>query len=347
MKGKWFRKWFQKWLQIIIALVVVGGGLYLAVRGMDYAEIAEAFRQARWGWMGIAALLVLVSLVLRAQRWRILLGRTVSLPDAFGLMNIGYLVSNILPLRLGDPAKAVAASLRSPITAMAALSTVVVERILDMLTVVFLMLVTLPFIVAGDLQDYLTAGWISGGLALGMLVVLVLVARFPDALEQLAERILTALHIPGADRWLELLHNLLLGLEPLRSPREGLQLVLWSLAHWGSVALYFQLALRAFVAAPPPLAGAVVTWAAALGMILPAPGGIGAYHKAVQSALTLAFGVLGETALAYATAIHAVSYLTGVMLGTGALLIWGLSLKSVISQAQGLGNETETVSPSA
>jgi hypothetical protein len=321
---------------------------------MDYAEIAAAFRRARWGWMGIAALVVLVSLVLRAQRWRVLLGRVVSLPDAFGLMNIGYLVSNILPMRLGDPAKAVAASLRSPITAMAALSTVVVERILDMLTVVFLMLVTLPFIVAGDLQDYLTAGWVSGGLALGMLIALVLVARFPDAVEQLAERILTALHIPGTERWLELLHNLLLGLQPLRSPREGAQLVFWSLAHWGSVVLYFQLALRAFVETPPTLGGTVVTWAAALGMILPAPGGIGAYHKAVQSALSLAFGIPGETALAYATAIHAISYLTAVALGAGALLIWGLSLKSVISRAQGLETaadeepaETETAEATA
>ncbi len=324
----------RKWLQIMLSLAVVGGGLYLALRDMDFERVLAAFRQAHWLWMGPAELMVLVSLLLRAHRWRILLDYAVSLPEAFGLMNIGYLVSNILPLRLGDPAKAVAASLRGPISPLAALSTVVIERVLDMLTIVLLMLVTLPFIVAGDLKDYLLAGLASGGLALTLLVAAVLVARYPEKVEELARRLLTALHFPTPERWLEILHHLLAGLAPLRSPRQGAQLIFWSLAHWGTVIVSFQLALRAFVRTPPPLGGAVATWAAALGMILPAPGGIGAYHTAVQRSLTLAFGLPGETTLAYAFAIHAVGYLSGALLGAGALLIWGVSFKELVTRAQ-------------
>ena len=326
----------RKWLQISLSLVVVGGGLYLALRDMDFKRVLAAFEQAHWIWMGPAALVVLVSLLLRAQRWRILLSDAVSLPTAFGLMNIGYLVSNILPLRLGDPAKAVAASLRGPISPLAALSTVVIERVLDMLTVVLLLLITLPFVMAGELGDYLWAGLVSGGLALMLLTAAVLIARYPEQVEALARRLLTLLHFPSPEKWLEVLHNLLAGLAPLRSPRKGTQLIFWSLAHWGTVIVYFQLALRAFVATPPPLGGAVATWAAALGMILPAPGGIGAYHTAVQRSLSLAFGLPGETTLAYAFAIHAVSYLSSALLGAGALLTWGLSFKELVTQAQGV-----------
>ncbi len=324
----------RKWLQILLSLVVVAGGLYLALRDMNFERVLAAFRQAHWLWMGPAALLVWVSLLLRAQRWRILLDYAVSLPEAFGLMNIGYLVSNILPLRLGDPAKAVAASLRGPISPLAALSTVVIERVLDMLTIMLLLLGTLPFIVAGDLGDYLLAGLASGGLALTLLAAAVLVARYPKKMEEFAGRLLTAGRFPTPERWLEVLRQLLAGLAPLSSPRQGAQLVFWSLVHWGTVVIYFQLALRAFVRTPPLLGGAVATWAAALGMILPAPGGIGAYHTAVQRSLALAFGLPAETTLAYAFAVHAVSYLSGALWGAGALLIWGVSFKELITRAQ-------------
>ena len=117
--------------QVILTLLLSAAALYVALRGISFADVGEALAQVDWGGMIIALVLILGTLVIRAQRWRVLLGRTVSLPDAFGLIGIGYLISGVLPLRAGDPARAVGASLRGPISALAALSTVVVERVLD------------------------------------------------------------------------------------------------------------------------------------------------------------------------------------------------------------------------
>jgi len=325
-------------IQITLAVLIAGGGLALALRGLDFAAVTEALRQARRGWLLVTLVLLWFVLIARAARWRLLLGCHVSLGDAFGLTNIGYLVNNLLPMRLGDAAKAVAAGLRSDgnLSPLAALSTVVVERVLDLLTIVLLMIATLPFIVAGSLDNYRTGGLLSGAVALGLCIALVLAARYPEFWEKLAGRVFVFLHLPAADRWQARVGELLEGLAPLRSLRGGVQLAGWSLVLWGLVVIGFQTLLYAFLPAPPALAGAVITWAAALGMMFPAPGGIGPYHAAVIQALTRVFDVPLAQAQAYAFVAHALSYLLGVILGAAALLRWGLSFRQVVRQAQTL-----------
>lgn len=303
---------------------------------MDLSRLIGAFRAAAWGWLVPSALLIVLSLLIRAQRWRILLNHRLSLSDAFWLTNIGYLVNNLLPLRLGEAAKAVVAGWRGSLSPFAVLSTVVIERVLDLLTVVLLMLLTLPFIVHADLGEYVSWGWVSGGLGLGAIAGLALLARFPALAERPTAWLLARLRFPRPERLLNPLHQLLEGLAPLRSLRQGGQIAFWSLLNWASVALYFQTALYAFTPTPSAIAGPVATWAAALGMLLPAPGGIGTYHTAVIQALTLAFDFAPETAGAYAFVTHALAYVIDVSLGAGALLAWGLSFKQVIDGAQAL-----------
>jgi hypothetical protein len=331
-------------VQIILAILVAAGGLYLALGNVKLDAVAAELQEAQWGWIALTVLLVLLTLVIRAQRWRILLGRQHSLPDTFGLIGIGYLISGILPLRLGDPARAVAASLRGPVTAVGALSTVIVERALDMLLVVLMLLVTLPFVtgIQGYLETTTVGGglssdlvlMLSGGLSLVLLVSFALVAFFPGRVEALVVRLLTRVGIVDPEPWVRPLRSLLEGLAPLRSPREGLAIILWSLLLWLVTGAYFTVGLRAFTPDAGFLQGTVATWASAFGMIFPAPGGIGAFHYAVTQSLNLGFALPEETALAYATVLHGVAYVMGIVVGALALVIWGMSLSELGRRSQ-------------
>ncbi len=343
-------------VRIAVAIGVAVIGLYLALQGVNFKDVAHALRHANWAWIVIAELLVLVTLVVRAQRWRIFLGRKLSLRDTFGLIGIGYLVSGVVPLRAGDPARAIAASLRGSVSVMGALSTVVVERTLDMLIIVMILLVTLPFV--PGLQAYLTTGQagdglsfsllliLSGVLSLGVLLTLMLMALFPRQIEVLAQRVLELFHIPNPERWLRPVQNILEGLAVLRSPAEGVRIVLWSLVLWVTSAAYFAAALHAFrtsfstngldsSAFMVLLMGTVAMWASAFGMVFPAPGGIGSFHYAVRQALVLGFGFSEDIAFTYAVVVHALSYLLSILVGTGTLLLWGLSFKQLMSSKQG------------
>ncbi|HOT90931.1 MAG TPA: lysylphosphatidylglycerol synthase transmembrane domain-containing protein [Anaerolineae bacterium] len=335
-------------LQIIVTLILSALALYVALRGVNFSEVGAALQQVHLGWLLLTFVLILVTLVIRAQRWRILLGRKLSLGDTFGLINIGYLVSGVLPMRAGDPARAVAAAARGPVSVIAALSTVVVERVLDMFLIVIMLVGTLPFV--PGLRAYLASGQsngvlsfqliiaLSGILALGMLIIFILVALFPQKVEALAQRILTLLHIPNPERWLKPVQHALDGLIALRSAREGATLLLWSIVLWIATPLYFWTALQACRAFLSPEAGVlkaiVTTWASAFGMVFPATGGLGSFHFAVREALFWGFNISRESGLTYAVIVHALPYLTGILLGALTLLFWGISFKSLVSNAQ-------------
>ncbi len=337
----------KRTIQIIITLILSVLALYVALRGVDFATVGYALSQVNWGWLVLTFVLVLGTLAIRAQRWRVLLGKKLGWRDAFGLINIGYLVSGVLPLRAGDPARAVGASLRGPVTTLAALSTVVVERVLDLFIMFILLLCTLPFV--PGLKTYLTAGQanaflsyqliliLSGALAFGLLGIFVLLALMPARIENFAGRVLELLHITHPDRWLNPLHHILDGFSALGSPRAGLEVILWSVALWGVTALYFTTAMQACLAFIPDsslLQGMVTMWASAFGMVFPATGGIGSFHFAVREALFWGFAVPRDMGFAYAVIVHAIPYLSGIILGTVSLLVWGISLRSLVGSAE-------------
>lgn len=333
----------RRTLQIGGTLIASGLALYVALRGVNVAQVGDALRRLDVGWLIVTEVLVLGTLMIRAQRWRILLGRKLALDDAFGLINIGYLISGVLPLRAGDPARAVGAQLRGPVSALAALSTVIVVRGLDMLLMVILLLATLPFV--PGLRDYLATGQgggglslnliliVSGVLSLGMMVLFVLLALYPQRVEDLGRWLLDKFGVTEKDRWLGPLHHLLEGFRALGSPREGVAVMLWSVILWTVTGAYFGTAMLAGWAFMPEvsvLKSAVAVWASAFGMVFPATGGLGSFHFAVREALFWGFATPRDVGFTYAVIVHALPYLTGILLGVVFLLLWGLSLKNVL-----------------
>ncbi|HIE38277.1 MAG TPA: flippase-like domain-containing protein, partial [Anaerolineae bacterium] len=155
------RRW-QLWMGLAISAVA----LVLALLGIDLPRVAETLAQADYLWLLPTALGVLVYLFARSVRWRLLLGPEVSLSRCFWVTNIGYLVSNVLPFRLGDPARAAVIGRGGSVSTAAALSTVVVERVLDMLMVVALLAGTAPLVSGAG--SAVGAGLVGGGAALAV-----------------------------------------------------------------------------------------------------------------------------------------------------------------------------------
>ncbi len=328
-----------------LTLLFSGAALYVALRGIAFTDVGAALAKVDWVWIAVTVILVFGTLVMRAARWRILLGRTLSLRDALGLIGIGYLISGVLPMRVGDPARAVGASLGGKVHPLTALSTVLVERVVDMLVIVLVLAATLPFV--PRLQGYLATEQVNGTvsfewllIAVGLIAVSKLflyigIAVAPTKVERWMRRLLTALTVPNPDRWLKPIHNLVEGFSALRSPADSLAIGLWSVSLWTTTALYFAAimwASRAFVPEASILKSLVAMWASAFGMAFPATGGIGAFHFAVREALFWGFGLTRELGFAYAVIAHALPYLMGILLGVLALVWSGMSLKTLIER---------------
>ncbi|MGD9001722.1 MAG: lysylphosphatidylglycerol synthase transmembrane domain-containing protein, partial [Anaerolineae bacterium] len=268
----------------------------------------------------------------RAYRWRILLGPRVGLGDAFSVTNIGYLISNVLPFRLGDPARAVAIGLGGKVKIGAALSTVLVERVLDMLAVVLLLAVTVPFV--GEAGWTLRAGAVGGAMGLIVLALLLSLAAYPKHGRRIVHWVLGRLPWMDQERWLGLYDDLLDGLAALRSTRGVAALSSWSAITWVFTVGHYFAMLRAFIDRPSVIEASFLTCATGLGMAIPSsPGAMGVFHSIARYALQLPFGVPAETAVVVAFASHAFQYTFMCFFGLVGLVQQNLSLGQLRSEA--------------
>ena len=301
----------QFWIGILVSLACLAAILFF----IDPAQVAIALRTAQYGYLVLAALALLVYLWLRALRWRFMLGNAkISTLRVFHLQNIGFMMTQLLPLRIGDPARAVLVGSEDNLTIGQSISTMVVERVLDMLFVVALLPFTL--IRVKVLPDWLREGALfSGYLALGVIVVVIVMANFRPKVAHLATTILD--HIPFLDtqKTVTQIDNLLAGLVTLTSWRSGAQLVILSILPWLLVVAAYQFAMRAVGLTPTLIGSAFVLCTSALSIAAPSsPGQVGVFHAAATFAVT-ALGFDQNAAASFALLYHATNFTLVVLVG--------------------------------
>ncbi|MGH7809897.1 MAG: lysylphosphatidylglycerol synthase transmembrane domain-containing protein, partial [Candidatus Binatia bacterium] len=131
--------------QTVLGVAVSALLLYLAARNVRSAEILPLLGQVNYFFLALAGACALLAIWLRAWRWRYLIpdSETMKTGNLFSATMIGFMGNNLLPLRIGDLARAYIAAKKENVTASAILATVVIERLLDvfailaMLSVIF------------------------------------------------------------------------------------------------------------------------------------------------------------------------------------------------------------------
>ena len=303
--------------------------LALAMQQVDWARTASTLRDADWLLVSLGIVAAVATIVTFSFRWRLLLSSTaeLSVNDTFAYIMIGYLANIVFPLRLGEVARAVLLGKKHRISASLVFGSVVLERTLDLLTVL-LLAVAISFAI--DIPPVIRAGMmILAGAGLVMLVALLFLSRSENRvfgwvgrLSGFAPRIL-------AERLTMLVERFAEGLSALRHGRElGLVLCLsalaWTIAGTASVSF-----IAAFHLPAPWYAGFFVLTVTNLGSAIPSsPGFIGVYHYLAVMALSVWVPDKSE-ALAYAIGTHGISVLLNILLGCACLAREGIALNGI------------------
>jgi uncharacterized protein (TIRG00374 family) len=312
--------------------------LALFFQGMNWADLGKALREARLLPLAGFALVTLGVYAARAWRWGDLLaplGR-VGFGDLFSATMVGFTSAMLIP-RAGELVRPWLISRRHPIPTSAGFATIIIERIVDMLTVLVLFAVylfALPTPAAEREGPVLFAllgmrptamAFIKAGGAVALAGVVVALA------------VLAALHAnPGrsigwmearlsrAPRWLadplgRVLHSFADGLAVLRAPLSQLARIgAESLVVWLLIALGFYLNNMAFGIELPFRTNFLLIAFLVVGVMIPTPGMVGGFHAFYRLALNGVFGI--DPARAGAAAI------TGHLLGNLPVLAFGLVL---------------------
>lgn len=298
---------------------------WLAVRQVEWTAVGRAIRGVSAGWLALGVLAFVLTHVLLAARWRILVDGRDRLPlvDAFDFVMIGALAGLVLPARLGDVARAVAAGRLGNLSASRLLGTILIERLLDVVMllafgVALSMLMPIPPVVRGGLATLLAAAAVALAVVwLGEAGPLGLVGRALVWLRGPLSR-----SLPMFARFLE-------GVAVVRERQRVPYALAAAAAAWTASAAASACHLAAFGLPVPWYAGAFVIVVINLGGIVPAPpAGLGVYHYLAM--LALAPWVSDPSAaFAYAVVAHAVSSATVAMLGSASLARKGLSVHAL------------------
>jgi len=314
---------------IVASLVVSGFFLWLALRGVELQEVGGALRRASPGYSALALLVAVVGIFTRGLRWRGLVGDRVTVPRAFYIVGVMQLM-NLLPLRLGEVARAALAA-REEVPVATTASSILVERLLDLAFVLALLGVVTPQV--EELPASVGASVrLFGVLAAVGTVGLVGLARFPGVVRGVLARLTGWFPVLERLPLEDLLTNALDGLKPLTDLRQFARAVWWTLVSWAlSYGVFYFGGLALGVDASDVFFPALGLGLAAFAVALPVTvGAVGPFQGAVIVS-GAAFGVPSVRATAVGFLVHGLtmaSYAICGFWGAGAL---GASLGSLAS----------------
>lgn len=334
------------WKQYLVGLAVSLAAIFLFLKAAPPGQMLSAMADMQLIYLLPAAAIYLVSFVFRALRWHYLMRPVadVRFRSLYAALMIGFLGNNILPAHLGEVVRAYVLGRQENVSKSATFATVVLERVYDGLTVLFLLLVVILFM---DLPEQArgdsvisgaglrAAGWLGLVLFAGLMAAL----QFLRWQRQRSLKIMAVCLTPLPQNWrgkfLDAADSFCDGLAVARARDLGF-VALYSLATWLSLGIWAWSLFPAFHLDLGPMAGILMEVVVALALLIPsAPAFVGTFHLA--AAATLGFmgadpGVSGS----YAMALWLVHFVTTTAVGLFYLWRLGLGWRALTGKARTL-----------
>ena len=314
----------RKYLKLIILFLFAAFIFWFFGRNLDWQEVSGSLRKANAFYLIAAVLIICLGYLLRAVRWQVLLEPITksSLRELFATTTVGFAAVFLIG-RMGEIVRPMWLPMRDRrVRPSAALVTLGVERLFDLASLICFFAVNLLFfsVPAGREAEFGYVKLVGNLMLVGVVVgfiALVIYQRNSHRVISWAEKITDRKIIPVRVRaiLLSLLRQLSAALQILKDWREIVSVTFWTFTLWLSIAVPTWFVLLAF---DLPLTFSdslfVMGWAA-IGSVVPTPGGAaGAFHAVTAGALIF-LNVEHEQAAAVSIAMHLVYFMPALIFG--------------------------------
>jgi len=308
---------------LVASVLVSGVSLVLVLQNIPLTEVLDTIQQADGTLLILTFGVMTLSMFTRGVRWWGLLGYRLKLIHASHIVNVMFL-GNQLPLRMGEVARSVL-SIRGGVPIVTSATSIVVERLVDMLVVVLMIAG-----VVSQLPDVPTevtqSATLFGILAVIGFVVLLIFARIPDTAHRILDTILNLIPILKRLPLKTILNHVLDGLQPLTQIRTLLFVLVWTVIAWATSLLSFYLLHLALdievnYALSVPLGIALASLSIALPVSVAA---LGPFEAAIVL-MGQIVGMDGVVALSLGFLLHGMSVLAYAVWGVISLVALGIS----------------------
>lgn len=286
-------------------------------------------------WFAIGFAINGSALFFRTIRWRILLhaSGTPAFYPTFLANAIGYMLSNILPVRAGDVARPALLARRTSVRFSEALGTVLTERVLDLLSILSLFLFFCVYRWYDFPSPVVHGGAVIAGAMLAALVLLILGFRFfGDTIRRLHTWLGGFLPQRFREPWMRFFDAFAGTLEITERPADLLGVIVTTVCIWFCLSAQFWFVLVASHRPLPFDSSFFLTAATTVGVAIPTPGGVGGFHKVCQYVLTTFYGFDIDSSVAVAVLFHIVGTLPVVVVGLILFVREGLNWRQLTQE---------------
>lgn len=312
-----------RWLPGVVITILAFWYLASSIEWDKFLVILSTIPLHIVGWM---VLIYFISVASRTAAWQTLLQRKVGFFKTFMILNAGYFLNNILPFRLGEFGRAWLMGRHSKLGMFYVLSSIVVERVFDLVIAAGLLLLVMPLALKMDWAR--PAAILILVLMMAGLVAMYLAARNQAWINRFLDRF--AKRWSFIERWvMPALRSLLSGFSVLTRVEYFVLGFVFMALTWFS-AMFRDWALIDALSPGAPFWWAVLAISASnLGGALPsAMASLGVFESAAVAALSLV-GLSEEHALAYALIIHIMHIILSSLIGAYGLSQEGKSLAEI------------------
>ncbi len=293
---------------------------------INYSELKGALIKAKVLWIIIALAVGLGAFYVRVVRWHYLLLpiKDISGMPLFKAIMIGFSVTIALPGRIGELVRPYLIGVWENISKSAALATVVLERIIDMLCVLTYFAIYLYFFS----EKNVNSNWFNIvressllALIIGVsgLLLLIIWGFYSKIINRLINILFFWSSVDLRNKIIKVAKSFSNGLLVLRDPRLMAKVILLSFIFWFIIVINTAFIIWAFAPQVKLSEAIFVMGLLVIGIALPTPGGVGGFHWAVRLALVW-IGVSDGSAAAIALVDHIISVVPVLIIGL--FFIW-------------------------
>ncbi|HYG40497.1 MAG TPA: lysylphosphatidylglycerol synthase transmembrane domain-containing protein [Cytophagales bacterium] len=310
-------------LQYIISLAAAILLLWFLFQQIDPREILNRVQNANPLYIFISFILLIISHVSRAIRWKILidpLGYRPSVLNSFLALMSGYFLNSLVP-RLGEVTRCAVLQRTEKIPVTVSFGTVITERLVDLLMLMLLFVFT--FILEFErLSDYFLGifqekfqntesayKFVIGFVSVALLILFSSVLIYRIWKEKLHQnKIFNKIFSFGKS-----IVDGMLSIRKVKARKAFVfhTIMIWAMYYFASFVVVYSLPQTSNLSF---LAGFSILLMGSLGMTAPVQGGIGAFHYLVSGVLIL-YGIAKEDGVAFAFLIHTSQYVFTLVAG--------------------------------
>lgn len=320
-------------LQFFIGIIVSVIFLYFAVKDIDPEKLTDKLSTGDYLWtLPTLLLILLIVFLLKAWRWTLIL-RPIGqfrVMQVFPAVMIGFMGNNIYPAHLGEFLRAHVFAKHEKLPFSTVFSTLVVERICDLISILAYFYTAVFLVDADKLPNEMR----QGALALLIITIVAIFGIIPFVLAQekslaLSRKLLWIFPEKLADLIYGLIEKGSEGLQMARSPKLFLSCLAISFVHWLLYGLMIVISLKAFevtISLPQALFLQGVT--AVVVTVPSSPGFFGVVQWAFTTTLGL-FKIDAEPVLAASFYYHLTQYIPVTLVGIYYLKLLGIDVDEI------------------